>query len=864
MIKKRTPTYPWLASRILEKIVIESIRDGVVGDFNEHYVWICENKGHFIAWMWVWLQILQLAPQYIQYATGGRMALLITYFKLTFRNIRKKKVLSTINIFGLAMGMACCIAIFLFVQQELSYDGFHENGNRIYRLLNTLKLSIGDKEYAKTSSRIGPLLKSDFPEIEDFTRFTPVGKKVIDHDEKKFSKELYVADPQFFEIFTFPLMKGDPHTALVNPSSLVISLRLANELFGETDPFGKTVLVDGEQHLKITGVMEDIPENSHLQFDMVAPLSFLKHIYGEEQYNEGSYLASLYLLFKENIQPGPLQAKLPNFVNANFSERYAGAHDFYLQDLKSIHLKPGYLLEISKTSDKKYIYYFSIIACFMLIIACVNFINFMLADSINRSKEVGIRKTAGAGRMSLVRQFMMESMLMVSISVLLAIMVVSISIPFINDLFQLNLRLDFFQNPSVTFYLLALTIFVGILASSYPAFVISAHKPMKAMKDSGNPLTGNHLLKKVFVVIQFTVSLIFIVYTIVVSNQMRFIKNKDLYFKPNDLIYFPLDDLKGNAAALKQELLNNPNIMNVTTTEFSLGRSLEMPFTFTAVRNDQSMDLDINILNAGPDFFRTLNVPILRGREFSSTRKADIENTVVINESAANMFGWDDPIGKQIVHNMFEQNLTIIGVVPDFHVESLRKKIQPYVFYYHPGACYEMMVKIDPHNVSETIDFIQQKWLQFLPGKIFTYEFADKKIGDAYQDDDHIGTIFSYASMLAILIASLGLFGLVFFSVEKRTKEIGVRKTLGASVPNIILLIVKEYFSIMVISTVIALPIAYFVSTRWLQSYAYKINPGIGVLCFSTGIVFTIALLTVSYGSLKAALANPAEALKYE
>jgi len=813
--------------------------------------------------------------------------MLKNYLKIAVRNLRKHKAYSFINIAGLAIGMACCILILLHVQSELSYDEHHEKAARIYRVAADLKFGGSHHRQAVTPAPLAEALVRDFPEAVAAARFRDQGSFLVKKQgEQNFKEERVVfADNAIFEIFTLPFLAGNPQQALVEPNAVVITQTTAQKYFGAGSALGQSLFFDNEASYKITGVIADMPENSHFHFDFIASLATL-----EESRNEdwSSNNFATYLLLKDGAEPAALQAKFPEMIKkylgpqeekllgVSFDELIKRGNQalYYLQPLRDIHLHSDLAVEFEPNGNIKYIYIFSAIALFILLIACINFMNLATARAANRAKEVGIRKVAGSDRRQLVGQFLSESFFMSVLALILALVLVELLLPQFNRLAEKHLQTFYFGNWTLLAALLGIALLVGALAGSYPAFVLSSFKPISVLKGKWQAGAKSSRLRNTLVVFQFAASVILIVSTIIVKNQLQYIQSKNLGFNKEQVIV--LHDayaLGEKLQAFKNEVLRNPGVVSGTVSGYlpvSSNRS-DAGFWPEGTRSGENAAA-MQIWDVDYDYVRTMSMEIAKGRDFSEAFGAD-SSAIVINEKAAKTFGFDDPLGQRIYTfawtpgqgvdpNKFE-TYTIVGVIKDFHFSSLKENISALGL--RLGRSRGLMsFRFKTENAAALISFLENEWKEFAPDQPFAYSFLEQRFGAMYKTEQRVGDIFSIFSGLAIFTACLGLFGLASFTAEQRTKEIGVRKVLGATVGSVTTLLSKDFVKLVLIANLIAWPLAYFVMNRWLQDFAYRIEIGWWVFALAGGLALLIALLTVSTQAIKAALANPVEALRYE
>lgn len=785
------------------------------------------------------------------------------YLRIALRILKRQKIYSFINISGLAIGISCCIVILLFVQDELSYDKYHENVKCIYRVATEMISPSGKKGSTKTWSWIAPNMISDFPGVISASRIYRYGG-VLNYDKKHFGESLFFVDPSFLDIFTFPLFKGDKQIALRDPNSALITEELAEKYFGDDNPLGKVLMLDGKYSFKINGILRNIPKNSHFSFGFLASFDNLRNIYGKEEYQKGNLLVRTYLLLDNNVAYKELEEEFHNFVVRYKGEKFASRHNYFLQPLTSIHLHSNLAVELAKNSDIAYSYALSGIALVILLLACINFMNLSTARAFWRSKEVGMRKVIGASRAQLFRQFIGESVFISFIALLLAIVLAELFLPFFNSLVDKDLSINFSQNLFIYTALILLIIFVGFVSGSYPAIFLSSFQPIDVIKGNlkKSTLTGL-LFRKGLIIFQFAISLFFIIGTIIVFRQVNFMKNTNLGFDKDYVIKISFDKtIRQHYKAVKNELLQNLNIIDVTASLAPPGRlaGLELPFVPEGLQDEKVI---LNLNDVDHNFFEFFRIDVVEGRDFSKEIASDIESAFVLNEAAVKKIGWELPIGKKLKCEGFRVKGTVVGVAKDFHNVSLYEEIKPSIFRVNPQY-FSLFVRIRPNNIQGAISFLEEKMREFSPQLIFRYSFLDEHIAAIYIKEKKVNKVFGFSSLLSIIIACLGLFGLVSFSVEQRTKEIGIRKVIGASVTNILLLLSKEFVRLVIISNIVAWPIVYFVMNKWLQNFAYRIHIGWWIFFIAGALALVISLLTVSYQAVKAALANPVETLRYE
>lgn len=794
------------------------------------------------------------------------------YVKVAFVNLRKHKAYSFINILGMAIGIACCILITTYVFHELSYDKYHENANRIYRLRIDLKISGDHLNLPKSSPPMAEYLVTNYPEVLNAVRFRPLSRVPVQYLEyMDYEDRIFFADSSIFDVFTFPLIKGSPLTALKTANSVVITEEMAQKYFGSEDPMGKVLNINNQPDFTVTGVMRNVPRNSHFIFDMLCSFETYVQSNKRDMQNWLSINNYTYILLQEGYDFEQLEKKLPGMIDKKVGvllKYVKGEMVLSLQPLTSIHLHSNLMQEVGGNSNIAYVYIFTVIAVFILAIACINFMNLSTARSANRAQEVGMRKVLGANRGRIIRQFLSESIFFCFISLLLALVLVELALPLFRSVSGIELSINYIGNPWFILSLIGLAVLVGLIAGSYPAFFLSAFKPVRVLKGAYETGASNTRFRSIMVIVQFSISVALVIGTIIVFNQLRFMKNRNLGFNKEQTMVIPISDdsTLESLRPLKEELRSHTNILSATASSHVPGQTTYVnPYIPEGFSIDEMQYM--GELYIDHDFIPTMGIEMAAGRNFSPDFKTDISQSVIINETAAKKFGWSSPIGKtiqELSQSSKLKKLSVIGVVKDFHVESLHKQISPLIIFYTTHAINSLSVRISPESIPQTISFVKQKMRQFDPQRPFEYSFLDESFDAQYRAEERLGKAFSYFSVLAIFIACLGLFGLASFTTEQRTKEIGVRKVMGASVSGIVFLLTKEFTKWVLIANVIAWPIAYYSLNKWLQGFAYRTSLTLTAFIFSGIISLIIALLTVSYQAFKTAASNPADSLRYE
>ncbi len=806
------------------------------------------------------------------------------FFKVAFRNIIRQRIYALINIGGLAVGIACSILITAFILYELSYDKFHEKGDRILRLY--LKGKIGDQELlsAWTAVPTAAAFIDEFPEVIDATRVEEWDNMLIRYEDKTFLEDKFLwADSSFFNIFSFKLIQGDPSRVLNEPRTIVISDEMAKKYFGGDDPVDKVLKIFSDtSHYRVTGVFQKVPGNSHIDFDFVASYSSLDKANNTEWTSNN---VCTYILLAEDTDWQELELKIPEvvlkyvgpeiqqYVGVSFEEWEAGGNSYglALQPLKDIHLNSEIEQPFKPSNDKRYIYIFSVIAVFLIIIACINFMNLATARSAGRSREVGMRKVVGSDKNLLIRQFLLESFFLTFLALLIGILIVEILLPYFNNLINLDLHIDYFGKWYVIPGLVMLGFIVGLMAGSYPAFFLASFKPVAVLTGKLEAGTKSGLLRSILVIIQFAISVFIILGTVVIYQQLDFMLNKDLGFDKDQILVIQRFGEVGrdHVEAFKQEISRIPGVMASTSSTSIPGYPNNFNAHFIEGRtSDQTYLLQVNYCDY--DFANTYGLKFVTGR-FLSREIASDSTAAVINHTAVRDFNLEDPLSNRFIRpgdtpegRIFQQ---VVGVVEDFHFESLHSVIRPYIFVLRPadwGWIPYLSIRFDPANVNKVIREVKNVWEEYTNHQPFEYFFIDDDFADRYAEEQRTRLIFVIFSVLAVFIASLGLFGLVAFTAEQRTKEIGIRKVMGASVFRIITLISRETLIFLGIATIIAWPLGWYFTRSWLNGFAYRIDLTVIPFLLSFILAIMIALITVSFQALSSAMKNPAESLRYE
>jgi putative ABC transport system permease protein len=887
MTDNQLPTPPRLPDKLLEWFLSPDMKEDVQGDLHEFYQKRITQVSVRQANKDYWRAALQyLTPYFFSNQSKNHNStislspiMLRNYLKIAWRNLMLRKAYTAINILGLAIGLASCLLIVLFIQHELSYDNYHTKAKRMYRM--TINGMLAGKGITATyaSAPAGPALIREIPGIETATRMVSRGTFIVKKGTESFKEERVIfADSNFFNVFSIPLLKGNPKTILREPKTLVITQTIANKYFGDADPIGKTLTFGEKDIYRITGLCEDIPSNTHFHYDMFASITGEK--LGEKWLSSG---ALTYVVLREGYSAENLNAAMPAIVDkyigpeikefigishAEFKKR-GDKIEFVFQPIADIHLKSHIDGEIEANSDIKYVYIFAAIALFILMIACINFMNLSTAGSANRAKEVGIRKVLGSVQGQLIGQFLSESVLVTFMALGVALIIVAVALPYFNQLsgkaFEVSVLVKGMMLPAI----LLACLFIGLLAGSYPAFFLSAFKPVSVLKGKISAGFKSSWLRSTLVTTQFVVSIGMIIGTIVVYRQLNFIQNKKVGFDKDQVLVLHDTYMLGQKLnTFKEEIKQLSQVANATMAGyipagasnnggdgFELANGADHPVTY----RDKTYNID-------DDYLPTLGISLVAGRNFSRNVRSDTA-AVLINEAAAKEFGFKNPIGQQLrtIGNgepMSKRTYTVIGVVKDFHFESIHNRIAPLVMYYGADT-YQMAIRVRTSDIPGLLDVLEQKW-KGQTDNPFSYSFLNERFNKTYLLEQRTGQLFSIFATLTIIISCLGLFGLAMFTAQQRTKEIGVRKVLGASVMSVVVLLSKDFVKLILIAILIVTPIAWFVMSQWLQDFAYRVEISWWIFAVAGILAIIVALLTVSFQSIKAALMNPVKSLRSE
>ena len=795
--------------------------------------------------------------------------MLKNYLKISLRNLWKHRAFSMINVSGLAVGMACCLLIVLFIQEEVQYDRHHENADAIYRVTLNLKLPGTEFDLGSTMAPMGPRLVEELPEVTQMARTSRRAEYLVAYEDTRFYEgRFYYADSTIFDLFTYPLLRGDPKTVLAAPYSVVITEEIARKYFGDEDPVGKVLTLDNTHELTVTGILAPFPTTSHVTYDFLASFSTLLAMADDlDDFNDWDSISRVhtYILVPGAHNQDALRAKVDALHARHAAEGNDDAITMGLLPLTEIHLARGYANNNADVGNKTNLYVFGSVAFLILLIASINFINLSTARSAKRAREVGMRKVLGAFRGQLIRQFIGESVLLSVLALMLAVALVELLLPTFNYLLEKNLVANYSENGLLLLSLGAITFFVGFVAGIYPAFVLSSFRPVEVLKGKAKRGLVAALFRKGLVVFQFSIAIVLIIGSVVMASQMAYFSEKDLGFQHEQIVVMELQDpaLEENVETFKQTLMQHPGVLIAAGASSTPGSNTYSLATYIPEGADDDEDMGIGTVMIDHDAIETWGLRLLAGRGFSRSFSTDTSEALLLNASAAKLIGWDDPVGKRLRVDA-ETDMQVIGVVEDFHFSSLDSEIQPMVFRMSTESYPFVSVRVSPQDVSSTLAFLEQQWQTFAPAYPFEYTFVDEDFASSYESTQRLSETIRAFALLAILVACLGLFGLVSYTTEQRTKEIGVRKVLGASVSGIWMLLSKDFIRLVAVAFVVATPLAYYAMRRWLEDFAYAVDMSWLTFVLAGLVALGIALATVSYQAIKAALGNPVDSLRYE
>ena len=808
------------------------------------------------------------------------------YLTVAIRNLMRHKLYTSINVLGLAIGLACGILILLYIQQEFAVNRSHTLSDRIYKVIREERSSTQTTYSSGTSGALGPVLKETFPEVETTVRIWRFGGWGVSaqYGERTGQYTFALVDDNFLDVFDFPLIKGDSETAFRTPYSVIITDDMAQHLFGDLDPMGKTFSIDSHSfpgEYTVTGIVKAPPQASNLYFEIltttIPPVEETQDVWTLWRPTQSWRPVNTYVLLKAGQNAETLQTKMQPLIKQYMGDEFAAKNAYHLQSLHRVYLHGESDFNPTANSPIQKIYMLAAIGLIVVVIAGVNFTNLTTARAITRQREVGVRKVVGAHRPQLMVQFLTESLLLTCAALLIALTLVELSLPLFNQFVRGDLHLNEAMVMAGAPAVLALTLLVGLLAGWYPAFFLSSFRPVTALKSSASSASGSTGMRKGLVIFQFGMSILLVICTLIVYQQLRFMETKDMGFARDHIVMLriflrdfqkepnPQMRLSARHQMVKQAFLEHPNILSASALRYDIAGYGGRPRLIWP-DGDRTKERTIRINEVDDSFFETFNIPVLRGRAFSADVASDTSQAIILNETAVRLLGWeDDPIGKQIETPAFNnQTLTVIGVVKDYHSLSLREEIAPMGFVARWRLFYSLALRIRPEETAQTLSFLETQWKRFVPDAPVEYMFLDERIDWIYFDEQLTGKMLGVFSLLAIFVACLGLFGLAAFMVQSRTKEIGVRKVLGASTSHLVMLLSREFMLLILLANLIAWPIAYYLMHDWLSGFAYQTNLNVLPFVASAIMALIIAFGTVSIQAIRAARSNPIDALRYE
>lgn len=791
---------------------------------------------------------------------------------ISLRNIFKDKTYSAINILGLTIGITCSMFLFLYILDELSFDRYHKNADNIYRIVSNIKEPDNAFTWAVAQIPLAEELRDNYPEVENAVRFFSMQRNLYKNNDKQFYEEgFYLTDSTAFDMFTYEFIKGDPATALDLPFSIVLTEKIAKKYFGETDPIGQSLQNQQNEEFKITGVMKDVPNNSHFRFDALVS----RNTRPQNQGGWGGFGVFTYIQLPANYDLSKMYVSLDTIIKQRVNpifEQYGITINYELQRMPDIHLHSKIQDEAEAGGDISYIYIFGAVAAFMLMIACINYMNLATARSANRAKEVGIRKVMGSQRKQLIAQFLTESIVIALIALAVSIALIYLLLPAFNSLSSKEMPFSYILQAPIIVGLLGIVVLAGIVGGSYPAFYLSSFNPVSVLKGKLSSKGGSVFFRKSLVVAQFAISIFMLISTLIVFDQLSYMRNKDLGFDKKQVVRIDLSgrELQRKANVLVEKIKQNKDVELVGMADSSPGEGIGK-LLIQVEDNDGKLDeKGVDLFTADFDFVKTLGMEIAVGRDFSRDIISDTTYAVLVNEAMVKRMAWDSPIGKKFVFNGGGPNNApvekrVVGVVKDYHQNSLYDVIEPLMIILDDEQNY-IFVRTRDGDVRETLTGLEKIWKEVNPNNPFEYKFLDQDFDSQYKADEKRSQIFTAFSGLTIAIACLGLLGLAAFTTEQRTKEIGVRKVIGASLNSLVFLVSKEFFLLVGIGMVLAFPAAWYFTNSWLQNFAYRIELEGEWMTFiaSAALAFVITMITVGYHVLRAAIANPVKSLRDE
>jgi len=867
---KRNPSPP-----LLPRLLLKVLRRGedfheIADDIQEVYVQLMETGPKWKAKTWYFFRVLESIPSLIIDSIYWRMFMLNNYLKIALRNFQRHKGYSFINLAGFAIGMTCCLLILIYIRHETSYDKYHTDGDRVYRIVQDIRTQTSNRVFAPISPMVAPTLKADFPQVEHAARTITAGNRLVRREDVFFYEDRFMwADQELFDILTIPFVRGNPQDALSRPRTVVITKRMAEKYFGHAEPMGQLLTINQLEY-EVTGVLANPPANTHMKYDLIASLESLSN--WNEMNNWYSTMFYTYMKLRPNVDVDVFSQQVSHLADKYIGEILSGRgseYFYFLQPVSEIHLNSHIRYEVEPSGNPKNISIFFFVGLFILIIACLNFMNLSTARSASRAKEVGLRKVVGAQRRQLIGQFMGESLLIGILSLGLALLTTWLVIPLLNRLSGTTLNLNELFSPVILIVLIGGAILIGLASGFYPALVLSSFRPAQTLKGLMNAGSRRYALRNVLVVVQFAISVFLIIGTLFMFKQFNFMKDQHLGFDKKQKLVLPLRGgiaIQKNFREIKEVFSKHATINGVTISSNVPGRAVSN-YGVSLVGEEDDKNQSMFHTYFDPDFIPMYGIEMVSGRAFQEEMSTDFMGAFLINEAAVKAFGWTSPeeaLGKRLQTGHGSRINSIIGVTKDFHYRGLQSAVEPLVMEYLPWTFRYITLSIDISSLKETMSFVESQWKMVFPNNPFESFFLDTDFDLQYRGDEQVGQIFSVFTVLGLFIACLGLLGLASFTTESRTKEIGIRKVLGASVPGIVIMLSKQFTKWVLVANCIAWPLAYYFLHQWLKSFAYSANIDIFTFLLSGFLVLILALVTVSFQTVRAATANPSDSLRYE
>jgi putative ABC transport system permease protein len=867
---RQTP--PRFLMRFFQWYCHPKLRDFIEGDLLEVYSVRLRRVGKRKADLQFAIDVLLLfRPGIIRPAEGhlnsNTYGMYKNYLKVTLRVFNRERLYTLINVAGLALGFTCCLIIYLFIKDELSYDKFHQDSDRIYRVASAYMRQGQWEPYASNSWRTGELINAKFGEIEQLVKMRDDEDMFVYKDKHIYETRVAYVEHNFFKVFSFPLIKGNAAEALKGSNKVVISESTAAKYFDTEDPLGKVFEIsDGAVQLQVSGVMRDMPPNAHFHFDFLISNETLRQVAPESLFTQVGWDSQyLYIKTAPGVNPQRMEAAFPDFIDQNLDYLKSANFKLFLQPLESIHLESNIGLEIEPNGSLDRVYTFSVIAVFILVIACVNYVNLTTARSLRRAREVGMRKVLGARRTDLLGQFLSESLLTTFIAIVIALALATLLLPDFNHFAGKEISLSVLFSPEIVLTLFAAVIVVGFVSGIYPSIVLSSFRPLSNLKGIGNAGRSGFVFRRGLVGLQFVISIGLIAASAVVFQQWDFLKNKPLGVNKEMLVAIPLQTMDRNQLpTLKRELFSNASIATAGTSNMKMPGwiSNSTPYKAEGAEADDEVGKTMKIIRVDFDFLSTVEAQFLNGRNFSMNFPSDSISSIILNESAVAQLNWKEPLGKWL--ELGGRRYDVVGIVNDFHFESLYREIPPTIFILSSDWLNWLYVRIDDQNVPATIEHIETVYGKFVSNRDFSYTFMNDDIEQQYVTEEKFTETFTLFTCLAIVIACLGTFGLISFAAERKSKEIGIRKVLGASVSNVSFLLVKEFLILLFVASIVAWPLTWYFLDRWIDTFIYRTAISPTPFLVATLIAGFIVVLTTGLRAIKAGLANPIDSLRDE